>query len=486
MTAPLDISNFIYNTGTLTIAPGDTTATITGVPPLAWVIKPGDYLFAGGSLAVIQTVTEELGDDQHLGLFSEWAGDAVTSSSYVIIKASIARYDSVLAAYETNRFLSFLDDTPVFYRVTGEVPDPSIGEEGQWALNTNVTPWKIWLKTGGVWVLQAGSPGEKGDKGDKGDTGDAGTDGTDGAPGADGTDGQGVPAGGAAGQILAKTNGTDFNTEWVDLPEGDVTSSDIREKLTANRAYYVRTDGSDSNNGLANTTGGAFLTIQKAIDTVYTLDLSIYNVTIQLADGTYSGSVAFKGPFVGKGSVTLNGNSTTPTNVVVSIPNSYGAFGCRDGVQVSLTNFQIAPQSGTAAQNILIQNFVTVMFAGVDFAASGRAHIEALNFANVVFSGAWTISGDAPVHITLDASSNMTASGQTVTASGGTRTFSDCFLKLNNRSGALIFNLTKVGTFSGVKWKASLNATINSIGATSDTAIPGSTNGTASTGAQAT
>lgn len=32
--------------------------------------------------------------------------------------------------------------------------------------------------------------------------------------------GQGVPAGGTAGQILAKADGTDYNTEWIDAPSG--------------------------------------------------------------------------------------------------------------------------------------------------------------------------------------------------------------------------------------------------------------------------
>lgn len=32
--------------------------------------------------------------------------------------------------------------------------------------------------------------------------------------------GQGVPAGGTAGQVLAKVDGTDYNTEWIDAPSG--------------------------------------------------------------------------------------------------------------------------------------------------------------------------------------------------------------------------------------------------------------------------
>jgi hypothetical protein len=67
----------------------------------------------------------------------------------------------------------------------------------------------------------AGPTGPAGADGADGATGPAGADGADGATGpagadgADGADGQGVPTGGTAGQVLAKIDGTDYNTEWV-------------------------------------------------------------------------------------------------------------------------------------------------------------------------------------------------------------------------------------------------------------------------------
>lgn len=48
----------------------------------------------------------------------------------------------------------------------------------------------------------------------------AGDDGTDGSNGTNGSNGAGVPAGGAAGQILEKTDGTDYSTQWVNKPAG--------------------------------------------------------------------------------------------------------------------------------------------------------------------------------------------------------------------------------------------------------------------------
>ncbi len=78
-----------------------------------------------------------------------------------------------------------------------------------------------------------GTPGPKGDKGDtgsqgiqgvagvKGDTGlaglkgDKGDTGSQGVAGVKGDTGNGIPTGGIANQILAKIDGTDFNTQWI-------------------------------------------------------------------------------------------------------------------------------------------------------------------------------------------------------------------------------------------------------------------------------
>lgn len=53
-----------------------------------------------------------------------------------------------------------------------------------------------------------------------GPQGETGPQGPQGVQGPAGTDGVGVPAGGTAGQVLAKIDGTDYNTQWVDQTGG--------------------------------------------------------------------------------------------------------------------------------------------------------------------------------------------------------------------------------------------------------------------------
>ncbi len=92
---------------------------------------------------------------------------------------------------------------------------------------------------------------------------------------------------GDEGGIIVRWSGSAWN--WLDA----------RDKLTADRDYYVRTDGDDGNDGLSNTSGGAKLTVNGAIAAAFALDFNNHIVTIHIADGTYSGEVNIVGPFVG-------------------------------------------------------------------------------------------------------------------------------------------------------------------------------------------
>jgi len=62
--------------------------------------------------------------------------------------------------------------------------------------------------TGSI-VFNLGTPGPQGIPG---------LQGIQGIPGQTGATGQGVPVGGTTSQVLAKINGTDFNTQWVNQP----------------------------------------------------------------------------------------------------------------------------------------------------------------------------------------------------------------------------------------------------------------------------
>lgn len=114
---------------------------------------------------------------------------------------------------------------------------------------------------------------------------------------------------GTAGQAL-QTGGAGANPSWMT----------VRERLTGSRTYYVRTDGNDSNAGLANNAGGAFRTVQKAIDVIAALDINTQSVTISVAssDAT-TGVVSVTGPWIGTGTVTMTGDTTTPSNTPLSV-----------------------------------------------------------------------------------------------------------------------------------------------------------------------
>src|SRR5262249_5472080 len=83
--------------------------------------------------------------------------------------------------------------------------------------------------------------------------------------------------------------------------------SDAWAVLGADTTYYVATSGnggSNSNDGLSSS--APFLTVQKAFDTIATVNNGGFAITISVGAGTFAGGT-LTGPLVGTGAVTLIG-----------------------------------------------------------------------------------------------------------------------------------------------------------------------------------
>ncbi|MBS0231878.1 MAG: DUF2793 domain-containing protein [Proteobacteria bacterium] len=273
---------------------------------------------------------------------------------------------------------------------------------------------------------------------------------------------------------------------WYDALKIDRNSGKIsypamggpREILTANRTYYVRTDGSDSNAGLANTSGGAFLTIQKALDTVAALDLSIYNVTIQVADGTYTDQVSRKGPWVGSGVVTLQGNTATPGNCIISATSGH-AISVLNGASLTIDGFELRTTTSGNCIDCEYGGNVTVG-AHMRFGTSAGRHMDARTGATIQASS-YSVVGSAYTHLSGQEGGYMRVLNGTITVSGSP-TFSQ-FAEASSCGVITVYTVTISGSANGKRYDAKLGSVINTFGGGANF-FPGSTAGTTATGAQ--
>src|SRR4051812_10178879 len=287
---------------------------------------------------------------------------------------------------------------------------------------------------------------------------------------------------GASGLLAAANNLSDLANAAIAR-----ANLGVREQLAANRTYYVRTDGADGNNGLANSSGGAFLTIQKAIDTAAALDLSVYNVTIQVADGTYTGAVTVTGPWVGSGSVTLQGNTTTPGNVVITTPGAgAAALLVQSGGRLSVTGFKLV-SSGTGATAGLKSSGSAILVTGaMDFGAANR-QMQAAGSGSITFGAGITynISAGAVTHIFCSSSGNVAIEGCTVTTTG-TVAFSGAFATSSFVGVVFIDSNTFAGaSATGSRYSITANGVVYTGGAGA-TYLPGNAAGTTGSGGQYT
>jgi hypothetical protein len=256
-----------------------------------------------------------------------------------------------------------------------------------------------------------------------------------------------------------------------------------REVLSSNRTYYVRTDGSDSNTGLANTSGGAFLTIQKAINVISgTLDIGNYDVTIQIADGTYTGANTLKQVLAGTGTVTIQGNTGAMSNVVIN-PTSATCFTTSaSGFLWTLSYMKLT--TTTSGAGIYVGAGSRVYYNNIDFGACpSSAHVIAEQGGKAQCNGSYSITGAASYHNQAISYGEIRTTGAyTITISGTPAFTSYIYCGLGFIHYA---SVSFSGSATGVRYDVTENGLIKTYGGGS-TYFPGNSGGTTSTGGQYT
>ncbi|UGA47089.1 hypothetical protein HU230_0014025 [Bradyrhizobium quebecense] len=142
--------NLIYATGTVAIGAGAVSVAGAGGPLWASNVQQFDKLLVDGFAGVdILGVT----DDTHL-VIAKWPFAAVPAGTkYQILQTSPLRFNGAQNSAEVIRLTGALeaDGFYIFVRADQAGPDPSKGDEGQYARQP--ATGKEWYKSGGVWTF---------------------------------------------------------------------------------------------------------------------------------------------------------------------------------------------------------------------------------------------------------------------------------------------------------------------------------------------
>lgn len=190
-----------------------------------------------------------------------------------------------------------------------------------------------------------------------------------------------------------------------------------RERLVGDRTYYVRSDGNNGNTGLANTAGGAFLTLQYAYDFISrNLDFNGFTVTIQCGTvTTWTTGLNINNAWVGGGKLIFDGgggtiNQTNFDAIAVTSMVPPGPVTIQN-VTVRTTTFGIGIHGNVSQCLIYIG-------AGVVFGPCATAHMG-VGYAGIIYClNNYTINGGAQYHYLVDSHATLNAAGITITLTG--------------------------------------------------------------------
>jgi hypothetical protein len=244
--------------------------------------------------------------------------------------------------------------------------------------------------------------------------------------------------------------------------------------LTAARIYYVRTDGNDSNTGLANTAGGAFRTVGKAVTVARSINLGSHHLTISVGAGTFVENTLYIGPYLTSGgalSITGAGSGTT-------------VFSCADGNCItgdghSVWYFNSMTFTASDGNGVEANQGIQIHLTDIGFASVSGSAVRCRRHAVVYLWGTCTFQGESEAFVYVNDASLVLCDLDSLTLSG-TCSFSDAFAFITGIS-YFIFAGSITGSATGTRYVVSLNSVLDTDGAGS-TYLPGNGAGSTATG----
>ncbi|CAA2142737.1 hypothetical protein [Hyphomicrobium sp. ghe19] len=253
-----------------------------------------------------------------------------------------------------------------------------------------------------------------------------------------------------------------------------------REKLIANRTYYVKTSangGDDTKDGL--TIGTAFATIQRAENVARTIDFNGFTVTISIGDGTYTAGVTV-GLKLGQ-AATSNYRFTSTSQDATKVTISLTSASCFNGL-APFTVDRVTMQTTTSGSGIWMQAAGLVQFSNVIF---GPCATYCLNLtapgAKIQAVGPFTIAGNCGAFAVASDGAHVQCESTTITLTG-TPAFTQ-FVLATRLGGILMRAMTFSGSATGVRYSATINGAIET-GGGGASYFPGSSAGSFATGGQ--
>lgn len=243
----------------------------------------------------------------------------------------------------------------------------------------------------------------------------------------------------------------------------------VSQGITANRDYYVRTDGNDSNTGLSNTPSGAFLTVQKAVLVAGQLVVGAYAVVIHVGAGNFPGLIVAE---------AVSSSSTAYL--------SYSIIGAGIGVTTIATGSYTGFNASGSRTLVLLQNLTVGSVASRRSAYVQLTNVRCQSRVQAMYCGSIYVDTAEFDNVANDITAVSALAGGIVELSDyvfiGTPSFSYASVWCSAQ-GLIYLYGTGTGAPVGKRFLATTGGVIDSYGAGVN-AIPGTIAGTVDTGGQ--